>query len=151
MSSIFPLPAIQPRTVPLSIRFSRAFFLFALGGTVYYFLEILWRGHSHFSMFLCGGVCFSGLYLIHRICYACSCLTRWIYGAIFITVCEFWCGIAVNLILGWNVWNYADQPFNLLGQVCLPFTIIWFLLCIPADLLCSLLRKAFRVELPQNY
>ena len=151
MSSITPLPAIRPLSAPIHIRLARALFLFALGGSVYYFIEILWRGHSHFSMFLCGGFCFSGLYIIHHVCRAASCVIRWIFGAIFITVSEFWCGVAVNLILDWHVWNYADQPFNLLGQVCLPFTLIWLLLCIPADWLCSLLRKAFRIESPQKY
>ena len=151
MSSFSSLPKIRPLPPPLPLRLARALFLFAIGGTVYYLIEILWRGHSHFSMFLCGGFCFAGLYLINRICYDTSRVIRWIFGAIFITVTEFGCGVAVNLLLGWGVWNYSNQPLNLLGQVCLPFTLIWFVLCIPADLLCTLFRRLFRVELPQKY
>ena len=32
--------------------------LFAVGGTGYVLLEFLWRGWSHISMFLAGGLCF---------------------------------------------------------------------------------------------
>lgn len=151
MSSISSLPPIRPLPVSLTVRLSRALFLFSVGGSIYYFIEIGWRGHSHFSMFLCGGLCFAGIYLIHRICYDTPPIIRWIFGALLITVCEFWCGVMVNLMLGWNVWDYSNQPFNLLGQVCLPFTLMWFLLCIPADTLCRIFRQVFRVELPQKY
>lgn len=151
MPSFFPLPDIHPLPAPFPIRLARFCFLFATGGTLYYFIEILWRGHSHFSMFLCGGFCFAGLYLINRVLYAVPRILRWLLGALFITATEFCCGVAVNLFLGWNVWNYSDLPLNLLGQICLPFTVIWFFLCIPADLLCSLFRRWFRVELPRKY
>ena len=151
MSPISSLPPIRPLPVSLTVRLSRALFLFSVGGSIYYFIEIGWRGHSHFSMFLCGGLCFASIYLIHRICYDTPPIIRWIFGALLITVCEFWCGVMVNLMLGWNVWDYSNQPFNLLGQVCLPFTLMWFLLCIPADTLCRIFRQVFRVELPQKY
>lgn len=147
----FSLPDIRPLPKPFPLRLAHALFLFATGGALYFMIEILWRGYSHFSMFLCGGLCFAGIYLINRICHRTLCLIRWIYGAILITVIEFWCGVAVNLFLGWNVWDYAALPWNLLGQVCLPFTLIWFFLCIPADLLCALFRRLFRVEFPQPY
>ena len=32
--------------------------LFAIGGMAYFFLEVLVRGYSHYTMFLCGGACF---------------------------------------------------------------------------------------------
>ena len=37
-------------------------------------------------------------------------------------------GIIFNINLGMNVWDYSDLPFNLFGQICLPFMIAWFLL-----------------------
>ena len=33
-------------------------FLFLIGGALYYVIEILWRGYSHWSMFILGGICF---------------------------------------------------------------------------------------------
>jgi uncharacterized membrane protein len=41
----------------------------------------------------------------------------------------------------WRVWDYSGLPLNLLGQICLLYTIIWFTLCIPAYLLCGFVRR----------
>ena len=34
------------------------FTLFIIGGISYYFIEIIYRGYSHFSMIIVGGICF---------------------------------------------------------------------------------------------
>ena len=47
--------------------------------------------------------------------------------------------------LGWNVWDYSSMPLNLYGQICLPFSGLWFLLCIPAFGICSIAAKRFRL------
>ena len=39
-------------------RISEYLFCWALGGTLYYAVELLFRGYSHWSMFLLGGFCF---------------------------------------------------------------------------------------------
>lgn len=61
--------------------------LFLAGSGLYPLLEVLWRGYSHASMALAGGVCL---------------------------------------------------PLNIMGQICLPFSLIWFVLTIPASALCKL-------------
>ena len=33
-------------------------FLFVLGGSLYYMIEILYRGYSHWTMFMAGGIIF---------------------------------------------------------------------------------------------
>ena len=149
-TSFFP-PDIHPLPTAWPLQILRICLLFFTGGVLYFLIEILWRGYSHISMFFCGGFCFVGIYLINRICRLSGCFIRWVLGAIFITISEFWCGVAVNLFLQLNVWDYSGLPLNLLGQVCLPFTMIWFLLCIPADCLCLLFRRLFRVEFSQKY
>lgn len=50
-------------------------------------------------------------------------------GAVLITAVEFIFGIIFNTGLNMNVWNYESMPFNLMGQICLPYSILWFLLC----------------------
>ena len=50
-------------------------------------------------------------------------------GASFITGAEFLTGAVVNLWLGWNVWDYAGETGNLLGQICPLFSFYWFCLC----------------------
>ena len=51
-----------------------------------------------------------------------------ILGAIIITIFEFIVGVIVNIILKWNVWNYSTLPLNIMGHICLPFTLIWIIL-----------------------
>lgn len=38
-------------------KLSEYIFFWALGGCIYYFFEILFRGFSHWSMFVLGGIC----------------------------------------------------------------------------------------------
>ena len=38
-------------------KLSEYLFLWALGGTLYYSIELMFRGFSHWSMFLLGGIC----------------------------------------------------------------------------------------------
>ena len=38
-------------------RLSEYLFLGTLGGTLYYTFEVIFRGYSHWSMFLLGGLC----------------------------------------------------------------------------------------------
>lgn len=49
-------------------------------------------------------------------------------GAIIITLLELIVGTIVNIILGWNVWDYSNLPGNLWGQICPQFTVLWFFL-----------------------
>ena len=54
---------------------------------------------------------------------------------------EFVVGCIVNLLLGWNVWNYEQLPLHLFGQICPLFSILWFFLSALLLPLCRLLRK----------
>lgn len=36
-------------------------FLFVVGGLLYAVIEILWRGYTHWTMAILGGMCFFGL------------------------------------------------------------------------------------------
>lgn len=103
--------------------------LFLIGGAIYILIELVYRGYSHWTMFIVGGLCFV---LIGGINEFLSWDTPlWLQagiGAVIITVLEFICGCIVNLALGWNVWDYSNTPLNILGQVCLPFAIIWFVI-----------------------
>lgn len=111
--------------------------LFAVGGVGYGLIEILWRGFTHWSMAVTGGLCFS---LLYRMCGRMRACCRWkkcLAGSALITGVEFLVGCFVNLRMHWNVWDYSKMPANLLGQICLPFTALWFLLCAPVTALCD--------------
>ena len=120
--------------------------LFLAGSGLYPLLEVLWRGYSHASMALAGGVC---LLLINAVC--CekmkrrSLPARCAIGSLIITVVEFLFGLLVNRVLHLHVWDYSALPLNIMGQICLPFSLIWFVLTIPASALCKLLLPPFRL------
>lgn len=114
---------------------------FIFGGVMYGSLETVARGYTHPSMLLTGGVCFAGLYAIDKHSKR-ALWVRILMGAALITAAEFTAGCICNLWLGWDVWNYSHIPFNLLGQICPRFTVIWAALTIPAYWLAAVLRGA---------
>ena len=116
--------------------------LFATGGSVYPMLEILCRGHTDLSMSVAGGIC---LCLIDRICNRSmkgKCLAvKCCAGSGIITSVEFAIGLIVNVAWKQDVWDYSNLPLNIMGQVCLPFSILWFLITIPELAVCNLYDK----------
>lgn len=84
-------------------------------------LELLWRGWSHGSMFLVGGLCFLLLGKLPR----CHFLPRSLMGASVVTGVELVSGLVINEGMGLQVWDYSAQPFNFMGQVCLGFFVLW--------------------------
>ena len=110
---------------------------FSIGGVSYLVIELLWRGSSHWSMFLLGGLCFFLIGIMNECCLAqVPLLPEMAIGACIITFLEFITGYIVNIKLGMNVWDYSYMPFNVMGQVCLPYMGLWFILsgvCIVVD------------------
>jgi len=95
--------------------------LFTIGGSAYMGLELLWRGWSHGSMFLAGGSCFLLLGELDKRNLPVP--LRAALGAGVITLVEYAAGLLFNR--SYAVWDYRDQPLNLHGQICLPFSLIW--------------------------
>ena len=108
------------------MRFWKQTVLFYMGGSAYMTLEFLWRGKSHYSMFLLGGVCFL---LIGRLGQKLPLAVRLILNSGVITALALVTGLIVNR--NYSVWDYRTAPFNFLGQICLPFSLLW----IPVSLL----------------
>lgn len=105
--------------------------LFFFGGLVYYLIEILWRGYSHWTMIILGGLCFVAVGLINNILpWNMVIELQALIGAVLITSLEFVVGLIVNVNLGWDIWDYSNVPFNFLGQICLSFSLLWYMLSI---------------------
>lgn len=104
-------------------------FLFLCGGFVYCMLEILTRGFSHISMLVAGGLSFV---IVGSICELLDKkISIWLmmfFGMVVITVIEYISGLIVNKYLHLNVWDYSMYSFNIDGQVCLWFSLIWYAL-----------------------
>lgn len=102
--------------------------LFLIGGCVYYSIEIIARGFSHWTMFMVGAICFILIGAINEITPKMPLLKQMLLSEIIITFIEFISGCILNIWLGLNIWDYSNEPFNLLGQINLKHTIYWFLL-----------------------
>ena len=113
--------------------------VFSLGGVAYGGIELLWRGHTHWTMLLLGGLCCVAIYLIASRS-GLGLIRQYILCAAVITTLEFVTGAVVNRALGWSVWDYSAMRFNLCGQICARYTLYWLALSIPA---CALSRLAY--------
>ena len=108
------------------LKFWKSAVLFYLGGGVYMTLEFMWRGYSHWSMFLLGGLCFLLLGQLGK--WELPLWSKVILGAGMITALELGMGLLVNR--DFTVWDYRTMPYNYRGQICLNFSLLW----IPASL-----------------
>lgn len=61
-------------------------------------------------------------------------------GGCLITFYEFITGVILNVCLHMGIWDYSHMPFNILGQICLPFTLIWCVLSLIGIILDDYLR-----------
>ncbi len=121
-----------------------------IGGIIYGALEILVRGHTHWTMVILGGVCFIAVGLINEIIpWEMPLTVQMFCGAIIITALEFSCGYIVNIWLKWNVWDYSKLWGNFLGQICPLYSVIWYFVSLVAILLDDYLRYwLFDEEMP---
>lgn len=107
-------------------RYHKEVILGLIGGLLYIGIELMWRGYSHWTMFVLGGLCFVCLGRINEVIpWNMPLWQQALIGTAVITGLEFITGCIVNLWLGWNVWDYSNVPFNVLGQICLPYILLW--------------------------
>lgn len=110
--------------------------LWTWGGTVYFLLEVAYKtatGHPDriswtmlvLAVVLCVPVERAGYQLPWE-------TPLWLQAlccAVLVTLVEFIAGCVLNLWIGLDIWDYSDIPFNLLGQICFPFSVVWLVLC----------------------
>jgi len=116
--------------------------VYAIGGLLYALIELMWRGWTHWTMLLCGGMCFLFMYIINMS--PLSFIKKCVLSTAVITTVEFLAGCLVNLILKWHVWDYSAMPYNLLGQICPQFLLLWLALSVPGLFICKALSRLFQ-------
>ena len=118
-------------------------FLFLAGGIVYVSLELFWRGRSHVSMAIAGGLSVVLLYgVLTRIPLSVLPL-RALIGAVIITAVEFVTGAIVNIRMDLRVWDYSMLPANCYGQICLQYSVLWLLLCVPLTVFIDVIHRLY--------
>ena len=127
-------------------------FLFVTGGLLYNFIELTYRGWTHWTMFILGGICFICLGLINEVIpWEMPLWKQVLIGAGIITSLEFIIGCIVNLWLRWAVWDYSQMPGNILGQVCPQFIVLWLPVSLAGIVLDDYLRYLMFDEEKPHY
>ena len=107
--------------------------LFLIGGGVYYAVELLWRGYSHWSMGVVGGICFILVGLLNsQYTWSMSLTSQMFIAGFIITAVELIAGLILNVWLGLDVWDYSTQAYNFLGQICMTYFGLWQFLSVVA-------------------
>ena len=89
--------------------------LFVLGGGGYLGIELAWRGSTHWTMFLAGGLC---------LCFLQALASRRMALPLAAVV-----GVLCRRLLHVAVWDYSAEWGNLAGLICPRYCFYWFLLC----------------------
>ena len=114
--------------------------LFILGGSGYLAVELAWRGTSHWTMFLAGGIC---LCLLHRLAARANFFARGSRaGAAGVSGLEVCIGLFCRELLHIRVWDYSAEWGNVAGLICPP---LYLLLVFAVRLGRFVLRLAQRV------
>ncbi len=117
--------------------------LFYAGGAAYLTLELLFRGRSHGSMFLAGGLCFVLIGHLGSVQPRLPLALRAVAGAGIVTMVELAAGMLVNR--SYQVWDYREIPGNFMGQICPRFTLLWVPVSLAAIFLYGWLRERLAV------
>ncbi len=132
--------------------FLKYLFLFWFGGSFYVTLEVFYRGYSHWTMFLLSGGVFLAIgWINQRLRRDIPFLLQIALGTAMAVGGEFFTGCVVNLLLGWNVWDYSQMWGNVLGQICPRFAVIWIPVSALAIVVDDLIRWRFFHEPAPRY
>ena len=102
--------------------------LFLFGGSIYYLLEIIFRGYSFPAMVVCGGLCFIICGAINEKNRCMPLVLQQLVAAAGITAIEFLFGLVLNVLLGLHMWDYSNMPGNFLGQICPQLESSWMII-----------------------
>ena len=103
--------------------------LFFLAGSILYpIIELLYRGWTHLSMCLLGGLALVAVILVDNALGERRFLLKAGLSTVLITQMEFIFGVYLNLHRRLAVWDYSDRLWDIAGQVCPLFSFYWFLL-----------------------
>jgi hypothetical protein len=120
----------------------RSLLKFAFGGIGYGLLEVIWRGYTHPTMVVTGGVCFAMICGVNGRLSEKPLVFRSAACALGVTAAEFCVGMLVNRVLHMDVWDYSDEWMDVCGQICPLYTIFWFGICFALSFLLPRIRLA---------
>ena len=132
-----------PESKMASKRLKKYALLFMIGAAGYGSIEVIWRGYTHWSMMIAGGLCFMLFSFVAERMGGRRILIKAAVCALGVTFIEFIFGVIFNLILKMDVWDYSNMPFNILGQVCPLFALLWMGIAIAFLPLADIINQEF--------
>ena len=124
--------------------------LFIMGGLVYCGIELMWRGRTHISSFIMGGIAIlvvgglnEGYDWDMPVWY------QMLLSSLFITAMEYVVGINFNT--DYHIWDYRELWLNVDGQICFGYSLLWGLLGLVGILLDDFIRWVFFGEEKPKY
>ncbi len=121
-------------------------------GMIYFTAEGLWRipkgGYANIVMLPIGGLCgilVGGINQI-PIFYNLKVWKQSLIGTVIVLTVEYISGFILNIIFKLNIWDYSNLKFNLNGQICLTYAVLWFVLMPTAIWIEDYLRFVFWKE-----
>lgn len=51
-----------------------------------------------------------------------------VISAVIVSELEFITGYIFNIGLNCGIWDYSDVSLNLMGQICIPYSLLWMLI-----------------------
>ncbi|MBN1646897.1 MAG: hypothetical protein JW874_02590 [Spirochaetales bacterium] len=132
------------------ILFARNFVLVLLFGAVYLILEVILHvilgttmeamkkpalslvGHTSLWMWPVGGLLGFILGKFNETTWIrknCNVFLQSLLGALLILAVELLTGLLLNRWLNLQIWDHSRAPLNFMGQITLPYGVIYFLLC----------------------
>ena len=104
-------------------------FIFIFGALTYMSIELITRQRTHWAMGLLGGIALILIGILNEFhTVKIPVIIQATIGSIIITLLEYTAGYILNIKLHLNIWDYSMLPFNINGQVCLYFSLIWIVL-----------------------
>jgi uncharacterized membrane protein len=108
----------------------RLFTLWLVLGMCYATLELFFRGVTYLPMIFVGGLAGLCVGLLNQYPFFFD-RHMWqqaLIGTLLTLTIEYFSGCLLNIKLGLHLWSYTGLPFNIKGQICMPYGALWFLL-----------------------
>ena len=116
-------------------RLVQLFFIGCFSGFIYTSIQVMFRGRTDYTMYILAFIVGIFIFILNNtilefdtdfgiqvlVCTAFSTLMQFIFGILFNQ--------------DYHIWDYRNMPFNCGGQVCLPFTLVWAMICAAAIIL----------------
>lgn len=110
-------------------RLIQLFFIGCFSGSLYTSIQLFFRGRTDYTMFILAFIVGIFIFILNNtiLQFDTDYGIQVLICAGFSTFMELVFGLLFNQ--DYHIWDYRDLPFNYCGQICLPFALVWVVIC----------------------